>query len=73
MQIGTIQAVLIPISTDKSIHVSDDRQVALIRLRPTIVYVFEDEAGGLRETLYHLKQEDVESAVEGDSANVEAL
>ena len=71
MQIGTIQVVLIPISTDKSLHVSDDRQVALIRLRPTMVYVFQDEAGGLRETQYRRKQEKVESAVEGDAANRE--
>ena len=63
MQIGTIQVVLIRISTDKSIHVSDDRQVALIRLRPTMVCVFQDEAGGLRETLYRLKQESVESSL----------
>ena len=71
MQIGAIQAVLIPISMDKSIHVSDDRQVALIRLRPTIVYVFQNEAGGLRETQYRLKLENAESAVEGDAVNRE--
>lgn len=67
MQIGAVQAVLLPISIDKSIHVSDDRRVALIRIRPTIVYVFADEAGGLRETQYWLKQENVEPAVSTDS------
>jgi len=69
MQIGTIQAILLPISIDKSIHVSDDRHVALIRLHPTIVYVFEDDAGGLRETQYCLKKENVEPAAEGDAAD----
>ena len=72
MQIGTVQAVLIPISTDKSIHVSDDRQVALIRHSPTMVSVFQNEEDGLREIQYHLKkQENVESAVEGDAAKSE--
>ena len=69
MQIGAIQAVLLPISIDKSIHVSDDRHVALIRIHPAIVYVFTDEAGGLRETQYWLKKENIEPTAEGDAAD----
>lgn len=70
--ITPFQTALIPMSTDKLIHVSDDRQVALIRHSPTIVSVFQNEEDGLREIQYHLKKQDnVESAVEGNAANPE--
>lgn len=71
LQIGMLQAVLLPISMDHSIHVSDDRQLALIRLSPNIVCVFQNEEGGLHETRYRLDSKNVESAVEGDAANRE--
>jgi hypothetical protein len=62
MLIGMIQAELLPMSVDQSIHVSDDRHVALIRCRTSLVFVFTDETGGLREARYCLKKENFEHA-----------
>lgn len=56
MNVGAVQAVVLSSSVDKQIHVSDDRQVALIQISPAIVYVFQNEQGGIRETQYQLKQ-----------------
>jgi hypothetical protein len=48
--IGTIQAYVLPISMDGYIHVSRDRCVALIRVQPNEVILFENDAQGMRET-----------------------
>lgn len=72
MEIGAIQAVLTPVSTDKLIHVFGNGEVALIQHSPTLVSVFQNEEGGLREIQYHLKQQqNNESSSETDTARQE--
>ena len=46
-------------SMDKSLYVSDDKHLALMRCGTGCVYVFLDEDAGLRETLYHAKATNV--------------
>ena len=53
--IGTIQAVLLPTSVDGHIYVSEDRNRALIRVQPHVVFLFENDAQGMRETDWVLK------------------
>ncbi len=48
--IGTIQAVVLPTSVDGHIYVSEDRNRALIRVKPNVVFLFENDAQGMRET-----------------------
>jgi len=67
--IGMIQAQLLPVSVDQSIHVSDDRHVALIRCQTSLVFVFSDDTGGLREAKYCLKKANIEPEAEGDAVN----
>ena len=58
-EIGVIQALLFPVSIDHCIHVSADGHLALIRISANLVYVFSDDADGLREAMYVTK-EDIE-------------
>jgi hypothetical protein len=64
--IGAIQGPLLSISKDRVIHLSDDHHSAFLRLTPTVICVFNDDAGGLRETMYVLKKENIE---QGDAAD----
>ena len=57
-----VQGMLMPITIDDSIHLSDDGHTALVRCRTNNVYVFEDEDTGLRESLYYVKMKDIEQA-----------
>lgn len=67
---GMIQAVMLPMSVDGSIHVSRDQHLAVIRYTPSVVAVYTDDAGGLREALYELREEP--AAPDGKNANPEA-
>lgn len=53
--IGMFQAQILPRSEDGYIHVSEDRSVALIRVHPKEVFLFENEAPGMRETVWVLR------------------
>jgi len=50
--IGTIQAQILPVTTDRSIHVSEDGSIALIHVSPVTVFLFEDHDQGMREIVY---------------------
>ena len=50
--IGTIQARILPVTTDRSIHVSEDGSVALIHVSPVTVFLLEDDDQGMREIVY---------------------
>jgi len=63
---GQIQATLLPMSVDGLIYVSEDQHLAMIRCKTNVVLVFADEAGGLREAQYCVKEENVEPGAEGD-------
>ena len=54
--IGAVQSLLIPISVDNAIHISEDRSTAMIRVTPDVVFHFEDDAQGICETVSVLKQ-----------------
>jgi hypothetical protein len=56
---GLSQLIILAPSTDKSLYVSDDRHLAVMRCGTSCIYVFSDEDAGLRETLYHLKAKNV--------------
>jgi len=62
LAIGTIQAILIPISMDKSIHVSGNRNVALIQHSPIFVTLFQNDNGGLREIQYYQKNQQTDES-----------
>lgn len=55
-EIGVIQALLFPESIDRSIHVSADGRLALIRCSTNLVYIFTDDADGLCEAMYVTKE-----------------
>ena len=65
--IGVIQGSLLSITTDRVLRLSDDRHSAFLRLRATVICVFNDDAGGLRETMYVLKKENIEQGNAADS------
>jgi hypothetical protein len=50
--IGMVQAQLLPTAIDRSIHVSDDGRLAMIRAAENVVLLYSDEDGGLREAMY---------------------
>ena len=59
------QLILAP-STDRSLHVSDDGHLAVIRCGKYCVILFSDENGGLHETICRLKPKNVELKDAGD-------
>jgi hypothetical protein len=56
--IGVIQAQLLPVCVDKRIHVSEDRNLAMIRVGTGVVFLFEDESEGMRETVWIRKDQE---------------
>ena len=57
-----VQGMLMPITIDDSIHLSDDGHTALVRCQTNLVYIFSDEQSGLRESMYFVKKGDIEQA-----------
>jgi hypothetical protein len=57
---GMLQSMILPVSIDASIHLSNDGHLALIRCRTNVVYVFSDEETGLRESMYYVKKVNIE-------------
>jgi hypothetical protein len=70
--LGIDQLVFFAPSMDQSLHVSDDGHVALMRCGTNCVYVFSDEAAGLRETLYRLEAEKTKPENSGDRRSTES-
>lgn len=62
MSIAAIQAIIVPISTDQTIHMSADRSVALVLHTSRTASIFRDTAKGLQEALW------TKSAIEQDAA-----
>jgi len=58
--LGFSQLTIFAPSTDKSLHVSDDGHLAVMQCGKDCVFVFSDERGCLRETLYHSKRTSIE-------------
>ena len=52
---AAVQKILLPVTIDGSIHVSDDNHTAIIRCQTNFVYIFTDDTSGLRESIYHMK------------------
>jgi hypothetical protein len=57
---GLSQLIILAPSSDKSLYVSHDGHIALMRCGTSCIFVFSDEDAGLRETLYRLKAKNVE-------------
>ena len=58
LRFAAVYAVILPATMDQSIHVSPDRQSALIRRSPSLVDVFTDESDGLREASFFVLPDD---------------
>lgn len=65
MSIGAIQAIIVPISTDQTIHVSGDRSVAMVLHTSRAASIFRDTDKGLQETLW--TKRDIEQDVAPDA------
>lgn len=59
--LGIFQLSVFAPSTDKSLYVSDDGHRAVMRCGASCICVFSDDHAGLRETLYRLKEQKVET------------
>jgi len=57
-----VQGMLMPITIDDSIHVSNDGHTAVVRCQTNLVYIFSDELPGLRESMYYVKKGNIEQA-----------
>ena len=51
-KMAVILAMVLPKSVDRSVHVSHDSHVALIRCTDRVAYIFRDTDEGLRESFY---------------------
>jgi hypothetical protein len=51
-KIGLLQAEFAPTFVDHTFHVSGDQHEALLWSRTNIVFIYHDEPGGLRTSLY---------------------
>ena len=51
-ELNLIKAKFMPISLDQRWHLSADKRLALLLCKSNAVYLYRDEAGGLRATLY---------------------
>ena len=60
-----IKAKFMPISLDKRWHLSEDDHLAVLWCKTNVVYVYRDEAAGLRATLYVKKKNKTGSSVVG--------
>jgi hypothetical protein len=58
--IALLKAKFFPSSVDRTFHVSDDGHEALLWGRTNMVYIYRDEAGGMREALYVKKKSTIE-------------
>ncbi len=47
------KALLLPISIDDAIHVTENHSKAMIRITKTAVQIFSDTVGGLKESIYY--------------------
>jgi hypothetical protein len=56
-----LQLTILAPSTEKSLYVSDDGHLAVMRFGTSLLEVLSDEDAGLRETLYHLEAKNVEA------------
>jgi len=54
--INVLKATFMPISVDHRWYVSDDGHLAALRCRTNVVYIYRDEASGLRATMYVRKR-----------------
>lgn len=48
----TLQATLLVLSEDGNVYVSKDRTLAYVRVQPGVVYLFENDPAGLRQSIY---------------------
>jgi hypothetical protein len=58
---GVIKSKFFPVSVDKVWHVSQDGHLAMLWCRTNAVYIYRDDVGGMRETLYYRKKDAVEA------------
>ena len=67
-EIAFVQAKIVPISLDKTIHVSADRRIALVRVTEAVVFIFREDPNGLSETVWARPTGSVEedSATQGE-------
>jgi len=54
---GQGKALLLPISIDAAIHVTENESTAMIRATKTAVQIFSDTVGGLKESMYYVAGE----------------
>jgi len=52
LEIATVQAIIIPSSMDRIVHISKDNNLALIRINENCVYIFREKKEGLSEGLW---------------------
>jgi hypothetical protein len=66
--IGLLKAKFFPVSVDRKFHVSENQNLALLWCRTNMVYIYQDEANGMRESLYVKKRKQIEpdGAANGD-------
>ena len=70
---GLSQLIIFAPSPDKSLYVSDDGHIAVMRCGTGCIYVSSDEDVGLRETMYHLKAKNVEPEKKKESGQSDLL
>jgi hypothetical protein len=58
--LGLMRALFPPNTIDKKWHVSRDAHLAMLRLGTNKIYLYRDEATGLRQTLYVNESENIE-------------
>jgi hypothetical protein len=62
---GLVKCMIIPSTIDEVIHVSADRDIALLKLKPNLIQIFADEESGFSEEMYYLK-ESIEDSTKGE-------
>jgi hypothetical protein len=68
LSIAVVQATIVPISTDQTIHISADRSLALILHSDSVASVFRETESGLQEELWTKKSIEPKNAGERDIA-----
>lgn len=65
--IGLLKAKFFPVSMDRAFHVSENQDLALLWCRTNVVYIYRDEANGMRASLYvkKLKKTEPDGAANG--------
>jgi len=53
----TLQATLLVLSEDGNLYVTKDRTLAYVRVQPGVVYLFENDPAGLRQSIYVRSQQ----------------